>query len=200
MTSLSTDDGNGLEAAAAVNGGELVSRAEFARRVGVVKSAITLAVQTGRISGAALGPGKKLRFVTAEAQWKRNRDPQAELGVPDPNGAVGDLGDDDDLNYKTERTLYVRAQREQLDRENALKDGLLVLVSDVESAMVTCGREIRQQLDLIETWADGLASVTGGDLKAIRGFLKDKIRGLEAELESKLQHLGAGEDDDETED
>lgn len=200
MTSLDMDGGNGSVASAASNGGDLISRAEFARRVGVVKSAITLAVQTGRISGAALGPGKKLRFVTAEAQWTRNRDPQAELDVSDPNGGGGDLGDGDDLNYKTERTLYVRAQREQLDRENALKDGLLVLVSDVETAMVTCGREIRQQLDLIETWADGLVSVTGGDLKAIRGFLKDKIRGLEAELESKLRRLGTGEDDDETED
>lgn len=197
MGSLDIDTGNGSPVAAAANGGELVSRAEFARRVGVTAMAITLAVQAGRISGAGLGPRKKLRFATAVVQWNQNRDPQAELDVPKPGVDDSDL--DDGLNYTLERTLYVRAQREQLDRENAVKDGLLVPVSEVESAMVTCGREIRQQLDLIETWADALASVTGGDLKEIRGFLKDKIRGLEAEIQSKLQRLRMGEDEDEIE-
>ena len=183
----------------AANSGELVSRAEFARRMGVVKSAITKAVQADRISGSALGPGKKLRFLPAEAQWNRNRGAEADAAAVTPTdglrakAAAGDAPAGSQMTIKADILAedLARKRSERLERE-----GMLLPKAEIEATFHACFRRVRRKIEMIETWADDLAEACGGDATALRASLKAKARALQIDLADAVAALNDDEDDD----
>ena len=89
----------------------------------------------------------------------------------------------------------ILARRAQIDLDEKL--GRLVPRDEMERAFFTCARQVRQKIDLIETWAEPLAALVGADAQTIRGFFRERIRAFEAELAAALKSLPGEEDEDE---
>lgn len=176
----------------------IITRAEFARSVGVSRSAVTQAVARGRLRGAALLPDGRLRLGEALRQWRGDADPRRELGqllaepamsAPTPARDEGD----EDPDYKAEKTREAQLKNAILEIELGRKQDRFRDVDEIARAMTTAGRNIRQKLDQVVTWADELAALPCGDAGAIRAFLRDKARTLETDIAAQLAALG---DDD----
>src|SRR5690554_5450732 len=119
---------------------EVISRAELARRLGVSKAAVTQAAQAGRLGQAARADGK-IWWPDAARVWRTNRDPQSELdATPAPEPAAAGPG------YRDEKTQTERVRRQLLEIELEEKQDRLRPRAEVEEAMTTCGRRLRDRL------------------------------------------------------
>lgn len=108
---------------------ELISRREFAKRVGVSDTAVRKALKEGRIS---LTDGK-LDYESALEEWNQTRG-------PGNNNRFGDLDDDGSedeaeggISYFLERALLTRAQRIKTEMEVMAMRGELHYAEDVEA-------------------------------------------------------------------
>jgi hypothetical protein len=217
----------------AVNGGDLltaererITRAEFARRLGISKAGVTQGVSKGRLAGAALADGTKLWWPEAARQWRRSADPQAELKdqpaaqAPTAAAAKADAEVADLPAYRDERARKARIDADLAQIELDRKRDQYRDRDEVQRAIVTCGRSIRQAIDGLELYAGELAQAHGADPDALRRDLRRIARMLqqraadavaqhmdgdpaEAELDA-LAADGAGDpdggDDDDTDD
>lgn len=148
-----------------MNGVQLITQSEYARRRGVAKSAVAKAVSERRIT---LIDGK-VDPVVADIQWERNTRARADggrsttavtapgsagSGSASANGSASDHADPvappaslaADPGY-----AKFRARREEADAQiaemNAAKmRGALLLREDVDRAMFEIGRELRDRL------------------------------------------------------
>jgi hypothetical protein len=173
---------------------EMVTRAEFARRLRVSKPAVTQAIKAHRLHGPALATGgKMLHFRVAAAQWLANRDPQADL-APRREEDDDDGGLRDPLSsggYRDEKAATEKVRRQLLEIELGRAHDRYRDREEVMRAEATAGRQIAQHLELIESWADVLATQT--DPLAVRRLLRDMIRALRQKIADALNGL-----DDET--
>lgn len=165
---------------------EVITRAELSRRLGVSKAAVTQAAQAGRL-GAAARPDGKIWWPDAARVWRANRDPQAELDA-EPVEKLPPAGP----GYRDERTQTERVRRQLLEIELEEKQDRLRPRAEVEEAMTTCGRRLRDRLGReVERWALPLAQLTGHDQAPLQAFLRERA----SELQQALAESLAGVDD-----
>lgn len=110
---------------------ELISRREFAKRVGVSDTAVRKALKQGRIS---LTDGK-LDYESALEEWNQTRGPgnNNRFGELDEDGAEEtSIGG---CNYFAERALLTRAQRIKTEMEVMAMRGEMHYAEDVEAVM-----------------------------------------------------------------
>lgn len=164
---------------------EVITRAELARRLGVSRAAVTQAAQAGRLGEAARSDGK-IWWPDAARNWRINRDPQAELEeAPGPEVPPGP-------GYRDERAQTERVRRQLLEIELEEKQDRLRPRAEVEAAMTTCGRRLRDRLGReVERWAQPLAQLTCHNEAALRAWLRDRA----TELQQALAESLAGVDD-----
>lgn len=147
-----------------MNGVQLITQAEYARRRGVAKSAVAKAVSERRIT---LIDGK-VDPVVADIQWERNTRARADGGksstvapaiaITPGGGGAGVSPADASATAPSGGSLAAdpgyakfRARREEADAQiaemNAAKmRGSLLLRDDVDRAMFEIGRELRDRL------------------------------------------------------
>ncbi|MCG8357614.1 MAG: hypothetical protein MI920_18780 [Kiloniellales bacterium] len=180
-------DGDGVPSASdqalPSDGAELVTRAEFARRMDVSRAAVTKAIGQGRLHGQALAKAKRLRWAVAAEQWRANRDPQASLDDDPESGEA----EGESLAYRTEKAMTERVKRQLAEIELGRAQDRYRDKDEVARAEATCGRRIAQQLDLIESWADELAVET--DPMKLRRLLRTRVWALRKAIADELQRL-----------
>lgn len=194
------------------------SQADYARHRGISKQAVNKAVKAGTIP---LMPDGKIDFAEADRARADNGDPARRLSLepespaPTPSGrattepkpepepaaeaAAGGPPEAGGLTFnaaKTAREAY-QAKIAQLDYEQRV--GQLLPRREVEDAMATSGRKIRQGLDGLVRWAGELdAAARNGGVDAVRLVLRDRVRALETLIVDSLNLLGDdGDEEDE---
>jgi hypothetical protein len=176
-----------------------VAQAEAARTVNVSKQRVNELVRQNRLS---VDDRKRVNLEEVQRHFKRDLDPswpskQEAAGAantspvaPDAEGPV--------LDQDTASARRARARREEIQAQTAeyelkIKQGLYLPKHDIEEAMVTSGRRIRQQLDAIPGWADEIFALCaqGGSAADVRRMLKEKARQLEQATADSLSLLAA---------
>tara|TARA_R110000751_G_scaffold76247_1_gene153557 strand:+ start:21160 stop:21837 length:678 start_codon:yes stop_codon:yes gene_type:complete len=117
----------------------------------------------------------------------KNRDDLFDYAASEPAQPVAAPETNGDASYQKSRALRERynAKMAQLDYEE--KVGKVLNKQDVEDAMVTAGRRMRQAMDAIIGWADEIYSTAqDGDVQAVRSILKSRVRGLEETIVASL--------------
>jgi hypothetical protein len=172
---------------------ELLKMAEYARRRGVSRSAVSKAVRAGRIS---LIDGR-IDPAVADIQWQRNTDPQQALRAtrgrmpravapPLPGPASGAAPDDGfgDARARREQALAELAELELAERRREL-----VRVEHVRHALAGKIMGVRDALD---TLADRLAPLLAAeaDSAKVYALLREEVRralaGLAADAELRV--------------
>ncbi len=189
--------------------GPVGNQAAYAKHCGVSRQAISKLVKTGKIPVEDDG---KINFARADMARAQNMDPSRSLaakmsGSPTTDIPHADGDDDSDLfdqvdaspvqTRPTGESSYQssRAKREGYNAELARlqleqQQSLLIDRREVEDAMVTAGRSIRQGLDGIASWSDEIdAAARNGGVNAVRSLLKEKVRGLEELIAASLTAL-----------
>lgn len=170
---------------------EAVSRAEFARLVGVTRPAVTQAVAKGRLSGAALREDGKLVLPEAKRQWDANRETRG--GPLEAAEEPGDPG------LRAARTREIELRTRSLEIDIARKEDRYRDIEEIARATTTLWRRLRDKIEtqIVAGWPDELAALTGGDAAAIRGLLKERTRALLTEAAAAAEQLGREEDGDD---
>lgn len=185
----------------------LVKRSDFAKLVGVSRAAVTIAIGAGRLTGRALGPGKKLALPFAKEQWYGNR--SGEDGAATAKSENDESDDDEDtpgnktpepgtIAYEKYRSFLLKNDRLQM--ELAVERAALVPKRDVEHGLTDAGAKIAGQIDAIAGWAEVLAAIPQGDTAATRALLKAKaadLRKVIAQTLAKLNIDGSASPDDD---
>lgn len=176
---------------------ELITQAEYARRRGVVKSAVAKAVAEGRIT---LINGKVDPSV-ADIQWARNTRARIDSGRPVAEALAGTgnapespesptAGEED---YQAVRLRRERAQLEAAERENAVAAGRLVERGTVERGTFGAFRALR---DAVMGMCPGAAAKVVGlsDVRGIEHVLASELRfSFESAEKRLLDHLQKGD-------
>ena len=153
----------------------LISKSEFAKKVGVSPAAITRACKTGRLS---VVNGKLLDEKVAMLRWHANRR-RRETGAEDPdpapqpptNPAVLDPSAPPLEISKRRREFHEANLAELRERQRA---GELVALADVHLAYTTLAAELRAALERIpDKLAPRLAA--GGDEHTVHALLQAEL-------------------------
>jgi hypothetical protein len=164
---------------------ELVTRAEYARRRGVAKSAVTQAIQAGRIS---LINGK-VDPAVADIQWERNSRARADSGKPaaptapslaasGPSVDVLPPSSTDEGEYSVNRARRERYEADLAQMKLLEQQGDLVRVAEVRA-------EIAKQVGQLKTNLLQIPARLGHLLTA------EARMAVDAELRQALQNSGA---------
>jgi hypothetical protein len=135
---------------------ELITPAEYSRRRGVSKEAVSKAIEKGRITTIPGENGRKLIDPeVADIQWAKNTDalqsqranaPKGERGQqPGGGGSGGGIGDGGDSGsaYWDARTLREQSEAAIADMKRRQMEGDLVERKRVEEAAMRIGRMLR---------------------------------------------------------
>lgn len=175
-----------------------MSRAEFARALGVSKAAVTQGIGRGRLKGHALTNDGKVRLGEAMRQWRGNADPRHELQQlamgQAPAGA--DTDDDADPGYRDHKAREARLRADKLQIEIGIMEDRYRDVHDLARAVTTCGRRIRDRIDGAVGWAEQLAALPAGDVGAMRVALRALLRELQDSVSQQLRNLGDEDGED----
>jgi hypothetical protein len=131
---------------------ELITPAEYSRRRGVSKEAVSKAIEKGRITTIPGENGRKLIDPeVADIQWAKNTDPlqsqranapKGERGQQPAAGGSGDGGDSGSA-YWDARTLREQSEAAIADMKRRQMEGDLVERKRVEEASMRIGRMLR---------------------------------------------------------
>jgi phage terminase Nu1 subunit (DNA packaging protein) len=128
---------------------ELITPAEYSRRRGVSKEAVSKAIEKGRITTIPGENGRKLIDPeVADIQWAKNTDPlqsqraNAPKGDRGQGGGSGDGGDNGSA-YWDARTLREQSDAAIADMKRRQMEGDLVERRRVEEASMRIGRMLR---------------------------------------------------------
>lgn len=199
-----------------VQTGPVGTQAQYAKHRGVSRQAISKLVKNGKIPFEKIDGKLVINFARADHALDQNVDPSRKLAAASSHQNVGTSPeDDDDLfavqvkkagpqnaddqgpGYQEHRALRegYNAELARIELEERL--GNLINRQEVEEAMVTAGRRIRQGLDGVTSWADELdAAARNGGANAVRAVLKDKMRGLQELIAESLVAIEGDEDGD----
>ena len=125
----------------------------------------------------------------AVAESKTGESPAAESRDAAPGTPEPDSFRETAAKIKNEELLAKIDAR--LERERRLLPR-----AKVETAFANCGRTIRGKIELIETWADDLAGVCGGDATALRVRMRELLRDFQTDLAAALAALPTEDADD----
>ncbi len=194
--------------------GPVGNQAAYAKHRGVSRQAISKLVKAGKIP---LEESGKINFARADMVLGQNMDPSRGLAAnmagqtnaADADGdadlfdqtsaSTGSQRPADESNYQTSRAKREGYNAELARLQLEQQQGFLIDRRDVEEAMVTAGRKIRQGMDGIGSWSDEIDAVArNGGVNAVRALLKDKVRGLEELIAASLTAL-VGDDDGDSE-
>lgn len=161
---------------------ELISRREFAKRVGVDEKAIRRAVRNGRIS---LTNGK-IEYESALADWNETR-------VPGNNNRFGELESDGgsdatpealelpSLDYYANKARLTKAQADKAEMEAQAMRGILLYSDDVEQVLNAMVGATRARLLAIPTSAAGelIGKTNIAEIQQIlTGFVHETLKEL----------------------
>ncbi len=134
---------------------ELITPAEYSRRRGVSKEAVSKAIEKGRITTIPGENGRKLIDPeVADIQWAKNTDPLQSQRANAPKGdrapgvggssaSGGGIGDDSGSAYWDARTLREQSEAAIADMKRRQMEGDLVERKRVEEASMRLGRMLR---------------------------------------------------------
>ncbi len=178
------------------------TQAAYARHVGISKQAVNKMVKQGKILLTADGG---IDFAEADHARRQNGDParrmseasaQIDGGSGPPKYGKNDLApsraapETGGLSFSKARTAREAYQAKIIQLEYERQLGQWLPKREIEDAMVTSGRKIRQGLDGVISWADELdAAARNGGTDAVRVLLKEKVRGLETMVVESLNLL-----------
>ena len=173
---------------------ELISKREFARRMGVSPPAIGKAIKNGRIFGAAV-VGSKLDFAIASAQFNKNKDISKQRFVkPAPIIKLKDIIDeapdedegpirqvfsnkDFESEYMFEKTRKERLQGDKLEEQLKLIRNQSI---DIEKATFAVFEVMRGQRDHWLKFPDrvsaDMAARLGVDKIELKTLLTEEIK------------------------
>lgn len=183
---------------------ELISQAEYARRRGVAKSAVTKAAQEGRITLI----GGKIDPAVADIQWAQNTRARGDSGrsttqmpaatggpasgqeidpgASDASGAVAQPVDD----YQSLRTRRERAAVEAAERDNDREAGRLVDRDAIHRGVFDSFRALRDAV--MASPQRAAARVVGlADVRDIERIITEELRRGFDTAEQSLQTLVA---------
>lgn len=136
---------------------ELITQAEYARRRGCSREAVSKAIESGRIS--AVGTDKLIDPAVADIQWERNTRTRANAKADTGSSAAqgdsargeADKGDSaqrgtGDERYMTARSRRETAEADAAEMKTAELQGLLVRREHVDRAFYEIAREMRDGL------------------------------------------------------
>lgn len=179
---------------------ELISPAEYSRRRGVSKEAVSKAIEKGRISTVIGANGRKMIDpVVADIQWAKNTDPDQSARANAPKGnssppSGGGGSDGDASGYWDARTRRETAEASMAEMKLKQLAGDLVDRKRVEAAGASAGRMLRDAILGVPTkLAPELSSVTDSwEIErrlttALRLVLEDAARTGAADLDKAMQ-------------
>lgn len=170
--------------------------------VEVSKQRINTLVGQGRLETNAK---REVRSEDVRRLFAKDTDPaweeQSEKQEPAASGPVDDAADDgeeanESPSFREARTREKLLSIEQKEFDLNRQRGLYVPRADVERAMESAGRKLRQQLDTLPHMADELyAAARDGSAADLRRLLKEKARRFEQALADAMSGSAAREDD-----
>ncbi|WP_337996216.1 hypothetical protein [Oleispirillum naphthae] len=173
---------------------QIGSQAEYAKRAGISRQAVSKAVKSGTIP---LRPDGKIDFELADEARRRSanpaRDPETEF-LPEPTDA--DTSAPEDATYRSSRAERERIAAERDAMNLAKLKGELISRQDIADALVATGRKIRNKLDSLPNMADEVVAIVagGGGARDVRQAITERVKALEQAIADALAKPG-GEDD-----
>ncbi len=181
----------------AVAAPEWVSRAAFARRLGVTRQAVDTAIKAGRLDDAAFNDDDTLlNLRVARAQWIASRDPKKDeqLSFIDEETGETELVVPD-ADAKQPRSL-TQARLEKLDNENRLlerkvgvEEGRYRDVYEMAAALEEVTGAFVQEIEGIINWTDDVMALRDKDEPTVRLFLEERIHTLRLSISQRMQVL-----------
>lgn len=178
------------------------SQKDYADHIGKTKQYVNKLVKNGKIP---LRPDRKIDFAEADFALNRLADParqQTPVTPPvSPSVPASDLFEAAPTmqqtaaptfaDVKTAREGY-QAKLSKLQYEREI--GKLVNKAELEKALVSAGRSIRQKLDALPAWAGELFALVqdGGSEIEVRKFLKSRVHELEETISENLAEAANG--------
>jgi hypothetical protein len=140
---------------------DLITMAEFARRVGVDHKAVLFAIRQGRIKKHSSG---KIDWGSQEREWHNNRDSTKDHNDPHGKRQYSEVIDADSYNNaKREKAIY-EAKLKKLEYEERKRD--LIPRQEIKDTLFEHGKLIRDSIMAIpERVAAGFASELKSELK-----------------------------------
>lgn len=177
---------------------ELISQAEFARRVGVTPQAISLAKKAGRFTAEAF-EGKKVVWPTARDEWVRRQETRGG-NFKRSGKAMAAVNEEQRSELRDARVETERLRQEKLRRELERDRDEYRSKAEVERAFATIAVRIKEKTTSgIICWAPELAELVhelgGLEVEEAKAFLKKKTRDLLTAISDDLATLD--EDPDE---
>jgi hypothetical protein len=127
------------------------------------------------------------RWPVANEVPRNQRDDLFDYAATSGRADAAADADAGDASYQKSRALRERYNAKMAELLYREKVGKVLGKQDVEDAMVTAGRRIRQAMDAIIGWADEIYSTAqDGDVQAVRSILKSRVRGLEETIVASL--------------
>lgn len=189
---------------------EIVTRAEFARRIGVAKSYINQMIERGIIDDSAIAEDGKIILAVARAQWNAQksttrREDQIDW-VDEKTGAVtretAEALDDRPRamgtpgSRLTEQKISRGAIAEELEKIKLAKEkGQYRDVEKIAAAIQSVLGVFVSELANIPGWTDDLVVMRDGDERTIRNYLEKQARALRQDITDALSGLLGTEDD-----
>lgn len=179
--------------------GEIGSQAGYARHAGITRQAVSKGVASGTIPILLDG---KIDFDLADRARKANANPARTVDsipeipvLPEPPQMAAEsvaLG----AGFAASRAEKERIAVEMAGIALAEKKRELVLRREVEDAMVSAGRMIRQEMDGFADLTDEVVSICAreGGTAEVRQAIKARVTALQQKIADALARLG-GEDD-----
>ena len=184
-------------AADAAVGGELVSYAELARRLGVTKQAIQKRARKLIAAGKLRAVRRGREVLVDPAEYARavreHGDPARELASDDAPAAVASTTTAKTFrDARTERELVeLELKRLQLQE----REGRLRPVEEIEAAALDAGQAIAKRLDQLPTHADRLtATAHKKGAEGVKEYLIELARDLREGVAADLSTMLGGAD------
>lgn len=157
----------------------LISPAEYARRRGVSREAVSKAIEKGRISTVSGDNGRKMIDPeVADIQWAKNTDPAQSARANSPKATIPPASRADDQKGSAYWDAHTRREIAAANREELLEKklaGELVERAKVEDAAFSIGRMLRDSvLGLPTKLAPELAAMS--DAFEIETKLRNALR------------------------
>ena len=179
---------------------ELISQAEFARRVGVTPQAISLAKKAGRFTAEAF-EGKKVVWPTARDEWIRRQETRGG-NFKRSGQATAAAMDEQRSELRDARVETERLRQEKLRRDLDRDRDEYRSKAEIERAFGTIAVRIKEKTaGGIIGWAPELAELVqelgGLEVEEAKAFLKKKTRDLLTAISDDLATLDENSDDEE---